>query len=210
MSNRHVSPARQDLVVEELLAPHDQITVAQLAEFTTNQVVEYGDGNAGVVLEVYTDDFEWQGETREVGDEPIYVVARETGGTKPFAESELTDTDPDSAFKRDQADMDSPAEEVADAELSAVYERLDDLHDAAELANIPGVDDPGVGWDEYPDSWDESSRPNRLILLDMWTSMDASFTGCVREMSGRIRSPERFCAATKDEIYGNSGWRNSD
>lgn len=78
-----------------------------------------------------------------------------------------------------------------------------------ELIDIPGVDDPGVGWDEYPDSWEESEQPNRLILLKAWASMGGTWRGCFREMSTNMtpKGARKLCSSMKDEVYGTERWR---
>lgn len=79
-----------------------------------------------------------------------------------------------------------------------------------ELIDVPAVDDPGVGWDEYPDSWQESEQPNRLILLKAWAAMGATWRGCFREMSSEMtpRGARRLCSSMKDEVYGTEKWRS--
>lgn len=70
------------------------------------------------------------------------------------------------------------------------------------FANVPGVDDPETGFKPgEPDGWDRSS------VVDAWTSLGGSFTTCVAEMTGDVRSPEAFCAALKDEFLGTENWR---
>jgi len=78
-----------------------------------------------------------------------------------------------------------------------------------ELIDVPGVDDPGVGWDEYPDSWEESEQPNRLILLKAWSSMGGTWRGCFREMTTNMtpRRARKLCSSMKDEVYGTEEWR---
>lgn len=53
------------------------------------------------------------------------------------------------------------------------------------------------------DGWDQSS------VWDAYLSVGASFTSCVREMTGELRDPEGFCAALKDEALGTDLWRSS-
>jgi hypothetical protein len=53
-----------------------------------------------------------------------------------------------------------------------------------------------------PDSWEESPKPNRLILLDAWSSMGGSFDGARRELG----SP-RLAASMKDRVLQWEGWR---
>jgi hypothetical protein len=137
----------------------------------------------------------------------VFVVSLETGGTGLFASEDLDQVPEEDAFE--DIDVD-PVGEVADAELGQAYADLDGCTDCVveELSiNVPFAEDPGIGWADYPDSWEESEKPNRLILLDMWTSMGGTFRGCRREMAGRIRNPNKFCGATKDEVYQTTSWR---
>lgn len=193
---------------------YENPTVAQLAsDYEPGELVEYGDGNYGVVLEKFTSNFSWpdsEGETVEASsDSPVYLVGRESGGAKPFAPDELSSISQDDAF----GEMpDDPMSDLDDAEMAEVYEHFDDPQTVTvdELLDVPGVDDPGVGFSSWPDSWRKADTPARLIALDAWTSMNASFDGCVREMRGNISRPDAFCAAFKDEIYGFEGWRGFD
>lgn len=194
------------LTVYDVDTVPDDVTVATLAnEFRENETVEYADGTFGLIVETHESPFEFDGEEVDASSsEPMYVVARETGGSKPFSADELDEADPERAFRRDQAELDDPTADIADAELSSVYATA--AVGVAEL-DVPGVDDPGVGWDSFPPSWEDANRPARVILLDAWTSMNASFDGCVREMQ-QLRNPKAFCASMKDEVYGYEGWRN--
>lgn len=183
----------------------------ELASFSEGDVVEYSDGNYGVITAEMTSTFEWptgddSEESVEASSEnPVYVVARETGGSAPFEADELNEADQDSAFGDSDAD---PSKLADDAEMAPIYSRISDPFDAQEfnreleeLINIPGVDDPGVGFDELPDGWDRTS------VLDAWASLGGTFTSCRAQMSGEIRSPARFCAALKDETLGTEMWR---
>lgn len=194
---------------------HPDLKVASLEEpdLTENEIVTYDDeGHTGVILEVRTEDFTWEadGEEHEVdasSENPVYTVALEKGGTGLFTDEDLDQVPEDDAF----GDIDvDPVEEVEDAELGQAYANLDDCTDCVveELSvNVPFAEDPGVGWADYPDSWEEADVPARIILLDMWSSVGASFRGCVREFTGKVRNPEKFCGATKDEVYGTTQWR---
>lgn len=195
-------------------------------EFDEGDTVVYDDdGHVGVVTGKLTETLEWpvgdEG-TEEIeasSDDPVYVVARETGGAAPFRGDELDSISEDEAF----GDIDvDPVETAEGAEMSFIYSLMDDPMDyeelqevkgrirqrRAELIDIPGVDDPGVGWDSFPDSWEESEKPARLIFLDFWTTVGATFTGCVSRLSGRIGRIDRFCASAKDTALGTERWRN--
>lgn len=187
--------------------------VASLQEFKEGEWVEYSDGQYGGIVGKVDGPVDWptgEEEVEEVGEdgETVYIVARATGGSKPFTADEL-----DSAERSDVLDTEEvpeePEEDVDNAEMAQVYYRIDNAHDydelqsgLDELLSVPGVDDPGVGFDSWPDSWEEADEPARLIALDAWTSMGGTFTGCVSEIGSR-----RICAAFKDEMLGTERWR---
>lgn len=200
--------------LDRLVVSDDTGDVAEL-EISEGDWVTFDGEHFGVVVATKSSNFTWptsedSEQEIEVGeDETWAIVARETGGSKPFPVSELEEVEgPDT-------DVESPEEDLDDAEMSRVYYIADDPHDVAELErardelqNIPGVDDPGVGFDSWPDSWEESEKPARLIALDAWTSLGATFTSCVADMRGDISRPKRFCASFKDTILGTERWRN--
>ena len=72
-----------------------------------------------------------------------------------------------------------------------------------ELINIPGVDDPGVGFDSDPRGWDRSS------YLDAWATVGGTWTSCFARMTLHFspRMAKRWCAALKDTILGTEKWR---
>lgn len=72
-----------------------------------------------------------------------------------------------------------------------------------ELVNIPGVDDPHVGFDELPPGW------TRKSVLQAWASLGGMWRTCFARM---IRSfgpnfAKRFCSALKDEVLRTEEWR---
>jgi hypothetical protein len=188
-------------------------SVASLQDYSEGDWVEYSDGNYGGIVGKVDGPVEWptgDEEVEEVGEdgETVYIVARGSGGSKPFTADEL-----DSAERSDVIDTDEvpdqPEEDIDEAEMAQVYYRVDDAHDYEELQSgldellsVPGVDDPGVGFDSWPDSWEEADEPARLIALDSWTSMGGTWTGCVAEIGSK-----RLCSAFKDEILGTERWR---
>lgn len=205
--------------------------VESLAEFSEGDMVTYGDDQIGVVVSKMTSSFEWPSESvpeeeqaeveddeevdegmskLDAGDDnPIYVVARASGGSQPFRGEDLNKLDEDPV-----PDEKTDPEDIADAEMAPMYAfmkdpySIEEFHRVAELANIPGVDDPEVGFSSWPDSWEESEKPARLIALDAWSSLGGTFTSCVADMTGDISRPKRFCAAFKDEMLGTERWRN--
>jgi len=74
---------------------------------------------------------------------------------------------------------------------------------AEELLNIPGVDDPGVGFDSDPNGWDRTS------YLDAWATVGGMWRTCYPRMIRHFgpNMAKRWCAALKDEILGTEEWR---
>ena len=72
-----------------------------------------------------------------------------------------------------------------------------------ELVNIPGVDDPHVGFDELPPGW------TRKSVLQAWASLGGMWRTCYPRMI-RVRGSnfaKRWCAALKDEVLRTEEWR---
>lgn len=191
-------------------------SVAELEEFSEGDWIEYSEGNYGVITGIVDGPLEWPTDggdsTEEVGesDEDVYVVARVSGGSKPFSEDEISQVDREAVVGDDEEMPDNPEESLDEAEMAVGYKMISDARVAelhhkpvAELLSVPGVEDPGVGFDSWPDSWEKSEKPARLIALDAWSSMGATFTGCMTEIGSR-----RICAAYKDSMLGTGHWRN--
>lgn len=186
------------------------VGVTEAESIARNTWVEYRDGLYGLVIEKVSDGMKWppdDDDAEKIGtDETAYIVARQSGGSEPFTEDELEAVERDTVFDEPPEE---PEKDIDDAELAAVYKRCADPDEAVafdkaieQLLSVPGVEDPGVGWDSYPDSWRKSDEPSRLILLDAWTSMGATFRGCMTELRSR-----RLCASMKDEVLGTEHWR---
>jgi hypothetical protein len=171
--------------------------------YSEGDMVLYDDGNlVGTVLEVMTDPFD--GEGVDAADSmvedgmiqasessPTYIVAREEGGIEAMKASAL-DKMPSEEGERFQDRAQQHLKQLDEAEL------------------VEGVEELDVGFSSWPDPWKEADEPARLLALDAFQSMGASFDGCVREMRGEVRSPKRFCGAFFDEIYGTTEWRGWD
>lgn len=127
---------------------------------------------------------------------------------------------------------DEAADDIGDAEMASVYDYCGDTHDVAEMAkakkehiiknqraslmgvrkrrdmsleelqNIPGVDDPHVGFQDLPNGWTHKT------VLDFWTTVGGTWRSCVARMSAHFgpNMTKRFCSAAKDELYGEH-WR---
>lgn len=201
-------------------------------------MIEYADEEYGVVTEKYTDNFEFPGgegpesdlvEVEASEDSPTYIVAKQENGTEPMNASDFEVVDRSEVFDDEDPDPKKDLDKVEE-EMSATleaYENAEDIHTLAgidelreydvtgrtaeelvSVADVPGVTRNDVGQAPWPESWRESDKPARLIALDAWADFNASHTGCVREMKGRIRRPNAFCGAFKDAIYfGWEGWR---
>lgn len=162
-------------------------------------------------------------------DEPVYVVAFHRGSIMAVDEDKLSED----SFDTEKGDSKEEVKELANkAEEASVYGYMRDAHGSIEelreakreyilehheaalsdheaaqmsyeeLVNIRGVDDPHVGFDELPNGW------TRKSVLQAWASLGGTFTSCRADMAGEIRSPDRFCAALKDEVLRTELWRN--
>lgn len=180
-----------------------QQTPAVLTAFSEGDIVAVeGRDGAGVIVAVMTETFEYptsDGDQRveATDDEPAYVVAMESGGNVVVDGGKLSE----GSFDADTGDAD-PSKLASQAEEAAIYSRVENPC-TTELLNVPGVDDPGVGFDSLPDGW------NRATVLDAWASMGGTWRSCRAEMTGEVTSPQRFCSAFKDEVLQTEQWRNS-
>lgn len=155
----------------------------------------YGEGDqvdtpdgVGVVMGVLTETVESDGETIEASESsPTYLVLTESesDGLGRFNASELTTTEIDAPVEDPEEDL---TENSMD-QLAAVFSANQEGH---------------FSW---PESWQESDTPARIIALKAFAGMGGSFDGCVREMRGNIVSPDRFCGDFIDRLVGNPYWR---
>ncbi|AFH22664.1 hypothetical protein OSG_eHP32_00050 [environmental Halophage eHP-32] len=149
-------------------------------QYSEGDVVQSPQG-LGVVTAVETEPFTGKnGEEIDASDSsPTYIVGLKDQrvGVGFYSASELDSTEmPDTG-------VDDPVGELETEANSGT----------AELAETTfGI----------PDSWEESPKPNRLILLDAWSSMGGSFDGARRELG----SP-RLAASMKDRVLQWEGWR---
>lgn len=197
---------RQGLV-DDLDLQAMEVEAAHLlaASFSEGDEVDTPEG-VGVVVEIRTEPFE--GPDDEVDwaseDEPAYVVGVESGASV-FRGDDL------SAGSIDVDGVDTPEQDLAagdtsEAMLAWYYEQKDDLTAGAAAWLRAYAQDDGRRFD-YPDSWDDSPTPNRIILLKAWAGLGGRFTSCRRKMAGEVASPTRFCASMKDRVLNWEGWR---
>lgn len=166
--------------------------LAALAQYNSGDVVSYGQGEkkTGVVIEVLTSNTTVPkgGDDKEVEasqDSPKYVVALgHSDGVDVFSGSDL------SSGEINIDDLDSSTEDLKD-----------DSSGGGQAANAASDEQAALDF-RYPRSWRKSSKPNRLILLDAWSSMGGTFSACYPRYGGK-----RFCAAFKDKVYGTTRWR---
>lgn len=71
-----------------------------------------------------------------------------------------------------------------------------------------------AGFEKNPKGWSQKSLQKymRTFSSKMKGGVKAEgfFDKCVNKVKGRLKNPEGFCAALKDESYGSTGWRGKD
>lgn len=168
--------------------------------FSEGQEVETPSGQ-GVVVEVRTEDFDGpDGAVEASDDNPAYIVGVESG-VEVYRGSDLEDGEIG-------ADVGSPETDLAAAQAAA----------ASDTEDPPGwiTAARGDGRFSYPDSWEESDTPARLILLKAWAGMNGQFDcggdcchGTMVKNGMSDQAANRFCASMKDRVMGGwEGWRN--
>ena len=165
----------------------DAFNDAYLArQYAEGDVVQSPQG-LGIVSGVETEPFEGKnGEVDASSSSPTYVVALKDArvGVDFYSASEL-----DSAEMPDTG-VDDPTAELAATHGDRTWAAMGD----AELAETTfGI----------PESWQESDKPDRLILLDAWSSMGGTFRGARKELGSN-----RLAASMKDRVLQWEGWRN--
>lgn len=161
-----------------------------LAADSEGDVVKLPSGGKGVIVMEGGEDVEIDGESVAEG-EVVVAYASEQGYTIVDAD-ELT-----SASFDIEEDVDEEA--VKDAMAADTY---DDIEEPSNEAAIDVLVDGSIGFDTWPDSWEEADTPARIIALDAWSSMGGTWSGCFREIKSK-----RVCSAFKDEILGTTQWR---
>jgi hypothetical protein len=155
-------------------------------------IVDTPDGT-GLVVEVITESRSIEEDAEGVPDEitassdsPTYVVTL-AEGTPPVGFYKASDLD---GIEIDP-DVD-PFDSLTDAEgeLACAEAELED-------------------WSP-PESWRKSDLPARVIGLKALASMDGDFEGCEREMREAVTSPNDFCGAFLDWVYGGYDYWRGD
>jgi hypothetical protein len=171
--------------------PYDDVS-ANATRYEEGDEVSTPQG-IGVVADVLTSTVENDETTVEASaDSPTYVVVVEDGrvGFETYKAAAIHST-------TIETDVDEPTGELAAEEQSAnVMGQI--LHALAPSANSDFTP---------PQSWRQSSTPNRVIALKAFAGMNGSFDGCVREMRGEVAGPKRFCGSFLDYVIGNEFWR---
>lgn len=180
--------------------PIEEADIQADASFSEGEEVETPAG-IGVVVEVRTEDFDGpDGGVEASEDDPAYIVGVEDG-VRVYRGSDLQDGEID-------ADVDDPEGEL-EASISAAVSDPD-----AWEGSVLAV--RGDGRFSYPESWEESDTPARLILLKAWAGMNGQFDcpsgDCCKGtmMKNGMAEPmaNRFCADMKDRVMGGwEGWR---
>jgi len=160
------------------------VDIAELAtQYAEGDVVQSPQG-LGVVTGVETEPFTGKNDEEiDASDSsPTYIVGLKDArvGVGFYSASELDSAEmPDTGVDDPTAALAAPDADLADGD--------------ADLAETTfGI----------PDSWEESPKPNRLILLDAWSSMGGTFRGARRELGSN-----RLAASFKDRVLQWEGWR---
>lgn len=166
------------------------------------------DGGLGVVSGKFQQAFEWDGtEYEATAQKPLYVVALVKGGSGIYKPGDLSLHDGSIVESKDA----DPKKLAEDSKLADFYSLMDDPEDIdeyrglyEELANIPGVDDPEVGFAKLPKGW------SRKSVLQAWASLGGTWRSCFAKMSKKKGSKfaKRWCSAMKDEVLGTESWRS--
>jgi len=185
-------PEAPDANAEALLPRPDETDPDVRATFRDAYLAtQYAEGDVvqspqglGVVTAVETEPFTGKNDEEIDASEssPTYVVGLKDQrvGVGFYSASEL-----------DSAEMPDPGVEDPVGALTEDADAVDP--DAAALAETTfGI----------PESWEESPKPNRLILLDAWSSMGGTFEGARRELGSK-----RLAASMKDRVLQWEGWR---
>lgn len=153
-------------------------------------------GGVGIVSDRFVFDTTFAGkEVAASGDEPGYTVAVE---------------DPETGFvivREPEISSGEMAVEDADPDDIMETEMMVRLSESEEDELKPETATLSVTNFDYPESWDVSPTPNRVILLKSYASMGGSITGVRNEMVNEVSNPEAFAVAMKDRVLLTGDWR---
>jgi len=178
-----------------------------MPEYDVGDVVEI-DGEVGLVVSLIEEDTEWfpdpddddEGyEIEATPEEPVYLVALESGDTVPFGGQQLEDGEwPDVEVDEDPEEIE---DEIVDAELSEVYHKVDDPANYEEFENalaelaspaidLPGANTAGIGFATDPPGW------NRSSYLKAWRTFRGRWRVCYPRMIRHFgpRMAKRWCS----------------
>jgi hypothetical protein len=142
----------------------------------------------GIVTGVETEPFDGKdGEIDASEDSPTYVIGLKDArvGVGFYSASELD------AEEMPDTGVDDPEEKLS-TQLMDTETDADSDSDAELLETTFDI----------PESWEKSPKPNRLILLDAWSSMGGTFEGARRELGSK-----ELAASMKDRVLQWEGWR---
>ena len=183
---------------------------------------EYPAGSKNRVERIEEENEDVEVEQIEASEEsPVYIVALQNGGSVAVTADEIsTDASLEGDDGKEIESWEKVGESADEAELAPIYSHLDDptsyeelkrvrmmqeVSSSEELVNIPGVDDPHVGFDELPPGW------TRKSVLQAWASLGGTwrtaYARMIREMGPRMA--RKFAASMKDEVLRTEEWRNS-
>lgn len=148
----------------------------------------------GVVVDTISED-QPEADIEASPDSPTYAVLVEDArvGVDFYKASDIKQTD------GLEVDVDNPESDLSEEIISNSDGWLDRLKMV-----MRGNQDGRFDW---PDSWEQSDTPARLIAMKAWAAMGADVSGCIREMRGNVTRPGAFCADFADRLYGTDFWR---
>lgn len=184
-------------------------STVELQEFSEGDYVEHGEFGQGVIVSVMDESFEFPTESTEdpdmttvdaSSDDMTYVVALMSGGLSTASGDELDGIGGLNGDGVDVTDPDEAASNIDNAELGSWYANKS----SEELVRLPGVDDPGIGWDGLPDGW------TRKSVLQAYASLGGTWRSGYAKMLTHFGpfAAKRLISSLKDEVYGTTHWRN--
>jgi hypothetical protein len=185
-----------DVEMEEIEASSDNPVFIVALQSGGSVAVTADEIEGGAELEGEGEDIESPEEVQQEGSEaetaPVYAYCDD-----PSSRAELEDAKRQYIHETHAAELG----EYVDNN-STTLATLEEMP-VEELVNIPGVDDPHVGFDELPEGW------TRKSVLQAWASLGGMWRTCFARMV-RSMGPnfaKRWCSALKDEVLRTEEWR---